>query len=661
MKKTKFKYANILFIITILLCLLHSIQAGHYVNFYPINGTFQNYNPIRRLLSGQIPYLDFTDYLGLGHLYLGTVVTLIFGGNYHASLIGFSFLTIGSFAAIAYVIGMAIFKNATKTLAMVNVLLGFLLIQPGLLEKILLPEIYDVLIYALGTGNSARFIRGLIVPVSIIMVIVLIDHLKDIRSTYIGKHYQYLLIDVCIGFIAGFCFLWSNDYGISSWLCLLIMYAYCLLLKRRNVLIALKDIIISIVSSLVGIFLFAEIFTLGHFTIWIRDTFGTGGYQGWYYLAKSYYLYDVDMSFVMVVQAILCMAYLVLLLRKDFTYENVKRYGVLAFANMVSFCAVNEYRLLSGGDSREVALSVLFITVLFELLNIIEQRITINKRYLLNISVVICVAWIISNIKSEIVWQCSDNDGEYVEELGGYMTNLADDIKSGKDFIGDNNIFSAYASAQEVMNDTFQPSGIDYNIHVLGDQQRLDYMDSFRNDDFKYSVTIKEDYTDWQIWNERANWFFYRELYKNWHPVWENTYELYWERNSDGVTNDIECQSDISIVNVDETTMKIIIDTDSSINGIADVYLDYEVRKKDNLHSKLLIRDVLQVKDMADNERTDKAYNYLRNVSKEYVPMKIVDGHGELILTSCPKETTSLNINEVSCEEILTISYDLMD
>ena len=107
--------------------------------------------------------------------------------------------------------------------------------------------------------------------------------------------------------------------------------------------------------------------------------------------------------------------------------------------------------------------------------------------------------------------------------------------------------------------------------------------------------------------------------------------------------------------------MKIIIDTDSSINGIADVYLDYEVRKKDNLHSKLLIRDVLQVKDMADNERTDKAYNYLRNVSKEYVPMKIVDGHGELILTSCPKEATSLNINEVSCEEILTISYDLMD
>lgn len=53
-------------IILILICLLHSLEAAHYVNFYPMNGTFQNYNPVRRLLSGQIPYKDFNTYLGLG-------------------------------------------------------------------------------------------------------------------------------------------------------------------------------------------------------------------------------------------------------------------------------------------------------------------------------------------------------------------------------------------------------------------------------------------------------------------------------------------------------------------------------------------------------------------------------------------------------------------
>lgn len=57
------------------ICILHAAEAGHYVDFNPINGTFQNFNPVRRLLSGQIPYRDFQDYLGLGHLFAGSAAT----------------------------------------------------------------------------------------------------------------------------------------------------------------------------------------------------------------------------------------------------------------------------------------------------------------------------------------------------------------------------------------------------------------------------------------------------------------------------------------------------------------------------------------------------------------------------------------------------------
>lgn len=63
----------------IAICVLHALPAGYYADFYPINGTFQNFNPVRRLLNGQIPYSDFTDYLGIGHLYLGSFATIIFG------------------------------------------------------------------------------------------------------------------------------------------------------------------------------------------------------------------------------------------------------------------------------------------------------------------------------------------------------------------------------------------------------------------------------------------------------------------------------------------------------------------------------------------------------------------------------------------------------
>ena len=37
-----------LFGLTVLagICLFHSFGAGHYVDFYPMNGTFQNFNPV---------------------------------------------------------------------------------------------------------------------------------------------------------------------------------------------------------------------------------------------------------------------------------------------------------------------------------------------------------------------------------------------------------------------------------------------------------------------------------------------------------------------------------------------------------------------------------------------------------------------------------------
>ena len=43
-------------ILTLLMLILHSISSSQYIDFIPINGTFQNFNPIRRLISaGEVP------------------------------------------------------------------------------------------------------------------------------------------------------------------------------------------------------------------------------------------------------------------------------------------------------------------------------------------------------------------------------------------------------------------------------------------------------------------------------------------------------------------------------------------------------------------------------------------------------------------------------
>ena len=46
-------------------------------DFTAVNGDFQTYNVLRRFLDGQVPYRDFTNYLGMGVLWLNTPFLLL--------------------------------------------------------------------------------------------------------------------------------------------------------------------------------------------------------------------------------------------------------------------------------------------------------------------------------------------------------------------------------------------------------------------------------------------------------------------------------------------------------------------------------------------------------------------------------------------------------
>lgn len=123
--------------------------------------------------------------------------------------------------------------------------------------------------------------------------------------------YKELIIVFGISATAGFSFLWGNDYGISCWICLFIMTFICVFIKTRKITIATIASFLELFISIVCIFIFAEIFTIGHFHLWFNSIFGTGGYQGWYYNShKSYYIYDVDFSFIMLIQCFLCITYI---------------------------------------------------------------------------------------------------------------------------------------------------------------------------------------------------------------------------------------------------------------------------------------------------------------------------------------------------------------
>lgn len=660
-------FAEIL--LMLLICMMHSVSAGHYANFFPINGTFQNFNPVRRLLDGQIPYRDFQDYLGMGHLYIGSIITAVFGGDYQASLQAFSFLTFSGIALLTLMVSMAMIRKKEIAVAVTNIILIMLLIKPLFLEKALAgtEAILEALEYGLGTGNSARIIRGMILPIACLLLYAGYRFGKYLSKKYaLNAKQKEIVLFAGIGLIAGFSFVWSNDYGISCWVCFIIVAFWLSLSRDRKFFKAIRMSIIEAASSLVSIFITVEVFTLGHFGAWFSATFGTGGYQSWYYNSddKSYYLYDVDFTYIMLIQAGLAVMYLFKLFVRKGSWDAIRRYGMLGFANMVCFCAVNEYKVLSGGRAREVALTVLFLTVLFEVVNFLTSNLDRTKgiQIVFASSTIISLAWLISTISDEVVFTfMTEKEGVYVDALGGSLTSLGEDLNETDKFLDGKAFWATYASAQEVVSDTYQPSGTDYIIHVLGDKQRKNYLNLFQNGDFTYTATIRDTYTDWEYWVQRANWFFYRELYKNWHPVYANTYELYWARNAEKNQNMVTDGFMVNVEDIDASTKKIIVQCDTEVNGIADVYIDYAVKKKDNNSAKIVIQTALRIENTGTvyaDQDSDVCYesNNLRPESAEYVPVPVVNGYGEVTIMSNPVKSTYIDVNDVKCTTIYTVA-----
>lgn len=658
--------ANVL--ILVVMGILHSLEAGHYANFIPINGTFQDYNPIRRFLAGQIPYQDFQDYLGLGHLYLGVIFTGILGGKYRASLVAFRLIAFLSTALIFYVLLKIILKRNGLALSITNLILGVLLIQPTFYESIVGDQqVKNALDYAMSTGNSARMLRGAILPISMVLIVRFSPQiLKWIRQ---GAFKIKAINLVCIlsGGLAGVCFPWSNDYGICSWLCILLFTFFVLFARTGKFSKAFRGFFLAVIASLASIFVVVEIVTVGNFENWFMATFGTGGYQSWYYIgSKSYYITDVDFSYLMLVQAFIGVFYLVKVWKAHGRCEEVMRYGLPAYANLTCFCAVNEYKLLSGGSSREVALVVLFATLVAEIVNYIEKSLLNEKKdFAMGMTAAcICAAWCIATGQEEFNFQIlEDKQGVYIEELGGNVTALEEDLLNTKEFLGDKKTFATYASAQELISGNFQPSGTDYIIHVLGDKQREEYLDVFENAEFDYAVTINETYSVWEYWLQRANWFFYESLFRDWHPVYANSYEVYWERNS---TEDeavvYEDHINVRVEPTESRALKVIVETDKSVSGMANVLIDYETNKDHGKMSLLLLNSMVREENSGEKLCEFEGYEgtNIRSSGKEYIPISVIDGYGEVTLTSEPEKSTFLTIHDVRCEQIFGVQYQYL-
>lgn len=79
-----------------------------------MNGDFQNYNPVRHLLAGQIPYRDFTVYLGAGELYSVGGLLLVLGNSFGRSMFATNFCTWFYFELLVLAVCLVVIGTAVR-------------------------------------------------------------------------------------------------------------------------------------------------------------------------------------------------------------------------------------------------------------------------------------------------------------------------------------------------------------------------------------------------------------------------------------------------------------------------------------------------------------------------------------------------------------------
>ncbi len=657
-------------VLIVLICLIHSFKSTYTVDFSPINGTFQNFNVVRRLLDHQIPYKDFSVYLGLGHLYFGTFFTKLCGGDFSASLMAFTFMTMLSFSLLSIIVGKIILGKTSKTPYTLTVfLLVFLLlaqyssILPG---SNVLNDLKDALTAGTYSGNSARFIRGAALPFIILFsygLVTLIERLAAKKNMSIKLKNNLQLASISIG--AGMSFLWSNDYGIASFLCATIMIAFVTFSTTRKIGKTLWTTFKSLVISFMTIFVIVFIATKAHPSYWLESILASGGTQSWYYgteiKEKVFYLFDINVTFPSLIIAAICIYSLYKMHINAEKKGDYVTYALLAFITMTAFATINEYRLLSGGNLLEVAYSILALILIYALIKTVPKTAK-NKKKLTavrNIALGIGVCYLLSTTYEVLVSFNISYRGTYVEELGGYLNDFSDDIEFTRNLVGDDKVFSTYSSALETITGQYQPSGTDYIIHVLGKKNRDNYLDSFTNDDFSYVTTINENYSEWEYWIKNANWFFYRELYSSYLPINSNDYQLIWEKNNK--KSSINPKVDFEIISQGASQKTIKIKTDKDVNGIMDLQIKYRVDKSKGLLSTTTLNSMVLVSNVEEKalHYSDNYSNwFLPDKSTTYIPVTIVDGEGEIDITSLPEKNTSLEIQYLKCKTIYTTYFD---
>lgn len=651
----------------------NAFNLSGYADFNPLNGDFQNYNPVRRIMEGQIPFVDFEVYLGLGHAYLGAVFTKLFGGTFQASLYAMKFLTFMAFILTVYIILSCIIDNKVLVKSIVIVLAALDIAQFPNINAIMGTRLNEALSISLTPGNSARYIRSFIGALTPFAAYGLY---RVIAFGFKVKKKQDLnVVAFCApGLASGAALFWSNDYGMSS---ALIMggaaFILCVRYFWKDIRKMMKALFCLLSGFICGGGLILLLVTRFHPAAYFQRTIGVSSYQMWYAVhdpgEKAYYIWDLFFKEPYVAAALgIIVLYVINILKRPLTESTAVRYGIPAIILATGYFTIHLYQFSDGGGTEYFTL--LFFSICLG--EIVRAAMKLWGKGMAGRSykVYICAGLVgVAVLASQVIIYTTAkinheySDGTYVQGLGGNLKVLGGTVNATENNLAGKSIFSTYASAVETVTGQYQPSGIDYIIHALGEVNRKDYLQSFYDADPEYVGIIREDFSAWEGYIRSANWFFYRTFLDSYTIDFANDYQYYYCKAAKEQKKSLPCT--LNVEQQGNGKCLIVIDCgNDDYNGVADVRLKYSVEKDITSRKNLFCFKTLLFLHDLNNEEEKRSYlDFALPGGREcemYIPVKVVDGVGRMELTSYPAEgSTLLSVESVQCEGFFQNALDI--
>lgn len=644
------------------------------IDYNITNGDFQNYNPVRHLLAGQAPYADFTVYLGAGELYGMAAILLLVGNTFARSMFAAEFLTWFCFELLVLAVCRAVFRTGRAARAMTAALSAYCLLAVQGTNLPGMNWLRNLLGYASSSGNSARMIRSGALPIAVLLCGVALCLWRAFPPKADAKglrRYLPLGPTLAVPFIAGAMVPWSNDMGASMYLAVSLAYGLFLLrqygTKIKTVALRVGQYI---VVSVLGLGISVTLISWGHPLSWLRQARGVSAYQAWYYGSgqgeKLYYLSELDLNWSFWVMLALAVVFAVVIFRARSQENAVRAAGLFALCLGMAFWNIL-YCLLSsaqnGPDGGAKALLAILVPVfaaagLAWLAGHKERVFALLRRGLPPVAALFGCVVLALGTWQQIDARIQGREEGYtrVDSLGGWLGDNAAKLATEQSILAGRTVWSTYASALEAMEGQLQPSGTDYIIHVLGDSQRVAYLQQFQAGGFDLVQTPSYKVTSYERWSRNANWWFYRELYRYWVPV-GNTFvcggmHIFWQRN--GVDNDMGVATTVDIDQTAENVVTITITADDpTFCGVADLTLHYshtvdaDFLLRGGVGSYLHVSPDTEKRLCEESGRESLNCEFFIPTDKDTysIPVTMENGVGTVTLTSLPGDAAHLTVS----------------